>query len=227
MVKVDIWSDVACPFCYIGKRNFERGVQMLEGEQDIEVNFRSFQLDPSAPVTTKDSVHDMLVKKYGMPLAQAKEMNQNVTQTAKQAGLRFDLDNVVLTNTMDAHRLSHFAKQQGKMNDVIEALLCAYFVEGKHVGDLSVLASIGEQAGLDKNAVRDMLAGHSFKAEVNKDQEDAKAIGMTGVPFFVINDTYAVSGAQPPEVFANALRDVTEKEKLSQDAVCTDAHRCE
>lgn len=225
-MKVEIWSDFACPFCYIGKRRFEQAAQQFDGK--IKVEFRSYELDPNAPTKADGDVHSMLAKKYGMTVAKAKAMNDQLTAQAKEAGLDYQMDTIILANTHDAHRLSHFAKEKGKMNEFIERVLKAYFTESKHIADFEQLAQLAEEAGLLKEEAMEVLTSGKYSDRVRTDQEEALEIGVQGVPFFVFNEKYAVSGAQSVESFMQVLEKVSEDEKITaeqtewcQDDDCT------
>ncbi len=212
-MKVEIWSDYVCPFCYIGKRKLEAALGKFAHAQEVKLSYRSFQLDPNAPRDTKMNVHEMLAAKYGMSVEQAKAMNAQVVNQAKEVGLDYHLDTIILTNTYDAHRLAYFANETGKMGEMAERLLRAYFVDSLHLGDHETLAKLAEEVGLDKAAVQEMLAGDEYSAQISKDKTEGARLGISGVPFFVFNDKYAVSGAQPSEVFAQVLQKVWEEEQ--------------
>ncbi|WP_059105989.1 DsbA family oxidoreductase [Shouchella shacheensis] len=215
-MKVEIWSDIACPFCYIGKRKFEQALETFEHKGAVEKTFKSFQLDPAAKKNTGESMTELLAEKYNMTIEKAREMNQQVAAQANEVGLDFQLEDVVMTNTMDAHRLSHYAAEHGKMDGVMERLLKAYFTEGADVGDHEVLATIANDSGLDKQNVLVVLSGENYRNEVLRDQQEGAQIGVQGVPFFVLNRKYAVSGAQPPEAFLEVLNKVWEEENAQQ-----------
>jgi predicted DsbA family dithiol-disulfide isomerase len=205
-MKVEIWSDFVCPFCYIGKRRFEQAMQQLPNREDIEVIFRSFELDPQAEREMKIDVHDLLAAKYGMTREQAKAANENVANQAKAVGLTYHFDTVIPTNSFDAHRLTHFAAKYGKMNEMAERLFKAYFTDSKHIGKRETLSELAAEVGLDKEEAAAVLAGNEYSDEVRADEDEGHRLGIRGVPFFVINRRYAVSGAQPSEVFLEALQ---------------------
>lgn len=212
-MKVEIWSDVVCPFCYIGKRRFEEALKQFEHRSEVEKVYRSFQLDPTADKNPTEDVHTILAKKYNMPYEEAKRMNQQVTDQASEVGLEFNFDIAVHTNTFDAHRLSHFAAQHGKMYELMERLMQAYFTEGKNVSDFDVLVNLAEEVGLPKEDTLKVLNSNEFAENVRDDISQSQQIGVRGVPFFVFNRKYAVSGAQPTEVFLEVLNRVYEEEK--------------
>ena len=212
-IKVDIWSDVQCPWCYIGKRKFEAGAAAYRGA--VEVEYHSFELAPDTPVDFDGSPVDYLSQRKGMPVEQVTRMLTNVTGIAASVGLDFDYDHVHQTNTVKAHELIHFAKAQGRQLDMKERLLKAYFVDGRHVGRIEDLADLAAEIGLDRNEVVRVLTDETYLAEVKADVAQAAAYGIQGVPFFVIDGTYGVSGAQDATTFANVLeRARTEREAI-------------
>jgi predicted DsbA family dithiol-disulfide isomerase len=213
MMKVEIWSDFACPFCYIGKRRFEQAVEQFGG--NVKVEFRSFELDPNAPKKADQDIHDMLAQKYGMTREKAKAMNDQMTAQAKEAGLDYQMDTIIPSNTHDAHRLSHYAKEQGKMAGFTERVLKAYFTESKHIADFESLASFAEEAGLLKEEAMKVLESDRYSEQVRADQEEAAQVGVQGVPFFVFDEKYAVSGAQPVDSFLQVLQKVEAEEKVT------------
>lgn len=205
-MKIEVWSDFACPFCYIGKQHLEVALEQFAHKDDVKVVYRSFELDPNAERDVDHDVHDMLVAKYGMSREQAIAMNENVGSKAKEVGLSFQFDNLILTNTFDAHRLTQFAAKQGKMNRMAQELFQAYFTDSRHLGDHETLAELAVKAGLDREEALKILAGTDYSAEVRADEEEAGRIGAKGVPFFVIDHKYAVSGAQPIDIFLKSLQ---------------------
>ena len=211
-MKIDIWSDVVCPFCYIGKRHLEKALEKLP-YIEVEINWKSFELDPNAPIESDLDIYDTLAKKYGRDRSWAKEMNANMVEMAAAAGLNYDMDAIQPTNSFNAHQLLHLAKSRGKQQEMKEALLSGYFVEGKHVGDSKQLIEIAESVGIDGEEAKDVLTKNSFSNEVMKDVEDAHRIGVQGVPFFFINERYGLSGAQPVSVFVDALKQIHAQEK--------------
>ncbi|MHA7967318.1 DsbA family oxidoreductase [Paenibacillus sp. CAU 1782] len=204
-MKVEIWSDYACPFCYIGKERLETALQKFPNRDDVEVVYKSFELDPNAPQKVDHDVHDMLSSKYGMSREQAISMNNNLGAQAKEVGLNFQFDTLQLTNTFDAHRLSQYAAKQGKMNEVTHALFQAYFTDSLLLGDKETLVELGVKIGLERDEVEKVLAGEEYAAQVRADEEEARRLGVTGVPFFVFDRKYAVSGAQSSGAFLQTL----------------------
>ncbi|GAA3569138.1 protein disulfide isomerase FrnE [Microlunatus spumicola] len=203
-VKVDVWSDVQCPWCYIGKRKFEDGAAQFGG--DVEVEYHSFELAPDTPVDYEGTALDYLSERKGMPVAQVEQMLERVTGIASSVGLDFDYEHVHQTNTVKAHELIHLAKSKGRQLDMKERLLKAYFVEGRHVGRIDDLADLAAEIGLDRAEVVTALEAETFLADVKADVAQAAAYGIQGVPFFVIDGKYGVSGAQEPAAFAEVLR---------------------
>ncbi|WP_347217293.1 DsbA family oxidoreductase [Chryseobacterium sp.] len=213
-MKIEIWSDVMCPFCYIGKNNFEQALEKLPFKDEVKVEWKSFQLDPTLDAhKTQDTIQYFREKK-GVAEAQATQMLAQVAQMGKGAGINFDFGKTLIINTFSAHRLLHLAKKYNKSNEMEEALFIAHFIEAKNVGDPEVLISLAENLGIDKEEAREAVTTDQLDYEVNQDIMEARNNGVSGVPFFVLNGKYAVSGAQPVEVFENALQQ-TYKETVS------------
>ncbi|GAA2154509.1 DsbA family oxidoreductase [Actinomadura napierensis] len=207
-MRVEIWSDVICPWCYIGKRQFERALDGFAHRDRVEVAYRAFQLDPSYPSGKTEDVADMLAGKYGMTRDQAVEMNRQMEERAAGVGLEYHLDGGQVGNTADAHRLVRLAGEQGGQgvqDAVVEALYKAHFTDGRSIFDRDSLVSVAAEAGLDPEAARATLASSEFTDEVDADQREAQRLGATGVPFFVVDRRYGVSGAQPAEAFTQVL----------------------
>ncbi|MDQ2809187.1 MAG: DsbA family oxidoreductase [Chloroflexota bacterium] len=204
-MKVEIWSDVVCPWCYIGKRRFEAALAGFAHRSAVEVVWRSFQLDPDAPADDTRPVNAVLAQKYGVSLHEAAAMSAQVSALAAADGLEYHLDQAQRSNTFAAHRLIHWAATQGCQDAMKERLLRAYFTEGAAVGDLDTLVALAAEVGLPAAEARTVLAGTAYSAEVRADEQRAQALGIRGVPFFVLDDTYAVSGAQSAAVFEQAL----------------------
>lgn len=230
-MKIEIWSDYVCPFCYIGKKQLEKAIQDTGFEGQVELVYKSYQLDPTTPEDTNESIYESLAKKYSMSLDKAKEMTQGVTARAKEVGLNYNFDKMMAENTLKAHRLVKWAEQQGDATALVEAILHSYFIDAKRISHDDVLVSIAEQVGLNRDDVLKVLASDDFKADVEVDIQEGLQLGVKGVPFFVLNRKYGISGAQPQEVFEDTLRKVAEEEGLqptlkmegSGDAgVCTD-----
>lgn len=205
-IKVDIWSDIACPWCFIGKRKFESGV--AAAGIPVEVEYHSFELSPQTPAEVDGSHVEHLSAHLGVPLDQANAMLARVSGIAESVGLHYDFDALQSTNTVLGHQLIHYAKARGKQLEMKERLLKAYFEEGRHVGRIPELADLAAEIGLDRDDVVRSLTADEHLADVRADQSQATQLGIRGVPFFVIDGKYGVSGAQDPAVFADALRQV-------------------
>lgn len=205
-MKVEIWSDIMCPFCYIGKRRFETALNQFPHKDDIEITWKSFQLNPAMKTEPGKSINEYLAEIKGWPLEYAQQMNDRVTVMAKEEGLDYDFDKAVVANSFDAHRLIQFAKANNKGDEMEERLFKAYFTEGKNIADHATLIELGIEIGLPAEKVKEVLHSGAFKEEVENDIYEAYQIGVRGVPYFVLNDRYAVSGAQAAETFLGALQ---------------------
>jgi predicted DsbA family dithiol-disulfide isomerase len=203
---VEIWSDVVCPWCYIGKRRFEAALEQFPQGKQVDVVWRSYQLDPSAPQQVEGSSAERLAKKYGVTVDEAKAMNQRVTDAAAEVGLAYQLDIARSGNTFDAHRLIHLAASKGLQDEAEERLMHGYFTEGLPVGDHEALVEAVAEIGVDADEAREVLASDAYADDVREDLQRGAAFGIRGVPFFVIDEAYGVSGAQPSEVFLSALQ---------------------
>jgi predicted DsbA family dithiol-disulfide isomerase len=204
-MQVEIWSDVVCPWCYIGKRRFEKALRRFAHADEVEVVWRSFELDPNAPIDGEIDLTARLAEKYGVSRAQAEAMTRRVTGIAADDGLRYRLDIARPGRTFDAHRLLHLAADRGVQDALKEALLAAYQTEGEPIADHEVLARVAVAAGLDEDEVRHVLAGDKYADDVRHDEREARELGITGVPFFVIDRRYGVGGAQSSDVLVQAL----------------------
>jgi len=210
-IKIDVWSDIACPWCYIGKRNLENGLAATAADDDapvVEIEYHSFELSPDTPEDFDGGEVDYLSQHKGISPESAREMLDRVTGVAADAGLAYRFDILKHTNTVKAHELLHFAKENGKQLELAEVLMSAYFLEGKHVGRDDDLVALAVEVGLDEAEAREALASQRFRTAVRADQEQARQFGITGVPFFVIDGKYGVSGAQPVEAFSQIARQV-------------------
>lgn len=216
-MRIDIWSDIVCPWCYIGKRHLETALGEL-GTDDFTIHWHSFELAPHAPKTLDQPLTELLAEKYGMSLAQAQAAQDRVTQTAAGVGLEFHLDRAQTGNTFDAHRLIHKANTEGLGDALKERLMRAYFSEGRPISDHETLASLAAEVGLNVAEARELLAGDDFADDVRQDERQAHRMGVRGVPFFVIDERYAISGAQPPE----ALRQVLERARTEAHVQATE-----
>lgn len=208
-MKVEIWSDIMCPFCYIGKRHFEAALKEFPHSDKLQIEWKSFQLDPTIPkIEERVDVYQYLADKKGMSLEQSKSLHQNVIQMAKNAGLEYNFDIAVVGNSKDAHRLIQFAKTKGLGDQAEEALFKAYFTDGKNMADMNDLIEIGTSIGLNAVELTSILESDAFAYEMMQDVQEAQNIGVQGVPFFVFDRKYAVSGAQPVEAFLQTLEKV-------------------
>ena len=209
MIKVDIWSDVQCPWCYIGKRKFEAALEEFDGE--VEVEYHSFELAPDTPVDFDGSTADYLMQRRGLGAGQVAQMLARVTSIAEGVGLDFRFDDVHQTNTVKAHELLHFAKAHGRQLELAERLFKAYFTEGHHVGRSEELADLAAEVGLDRAEALAALEANTYLAAVKADMAQAQEYGINAVPFFVFDGTYGVSGAQEASTFASVLAQVRDE----------------
>lgn len=213
-IKVDIWSDVQCPWCYIGKRKFEAGAKAFGG--DVEVEYHSFELAPDTPVDFEGTPIDYLSQRKGIPVDQVEEMLARVTGIAASVGLDYDYEHVHQTNTVKAHELIHYAKAHGRQLDMKERLLKAYFIDGHHVGHIEDLAELAAEIGLDRADVVRALESNQYLADVKADVALANEYGIQGVPFFVIDGKYGVSGAQDADTFTSVLTQARDEKAAAQ-----------
>lgn len=204
-MRVDIWSDIVCPWCYIGKRRFESALAAFDAGAEVEVVHHSFQLNPSAPRERTSSRREMLMTKYGLTPTQMDATDARMTQLAAEEGLEYHLEATVTGNTRDAHQLVHFAREQARQDAMLERLYRAYFTEGRSVFEQNALADLAADAGLDPEAARHALRDGRYDPAVQEDVDLARRIGISGVPFFVFNGKYGLSGAQQSSVFLEAL----------------------
>ncbi len=208
-LKIDVWSDVACPWCYIGKRRFASALARIAERDgaapDVEVEYHSFELSPDTPVDFEGTSTEFLARHKGIPLAQAQQMNDHVTRLAAAEGLEYRMDDVQHTKTLKAHELLHLARAKGVQEEMKERLLRAYFTEGRHVGRVEELADLATEVGLDRAEVVAGLESGRYAEAVAADMAQARAYGIAGVPFYVVDGRYGVSGAQDPEVFVQVL----------------------
>ncbi|MGE7636151.1 DsbA family oxidoreductase [Bacillus paramycoides] len=233
-MKIEVWSDFVCPFCYIGKRRLEMALEQFPHRDDVQVEFKSFELDPNTPIYSGTSISEVIAAKYGISVEEANRNNIQIGNHAASIGLSFNFEEMKPTNTFDAHRLAKFAKNQGKEKEITENLLFAYFTESRNLSDAETLSTIAETSGLDKKEALNVINNkNAYANEVRIDEAIAQQYKITGVPYFIVNQKYAISGAQPLETFVGALQQVWEEEnpkpepqKLSinstTDAYCTD-----
>lgn len=210
-MKIEIWSDYVCPFCYIGKRELERALKETGLEDKVEVSMKAYELDPSASSTENPPVKETLMKNKGLAEDEVENMFMGVTQRAKEVGLDYDFSKMTNANTKKAHQVAKFAEAQGKGAEVSEALLQAHFLENRSLNEETVLLDVAEQQGLDRKQVAEALTQQTYLGPVNLDIQEARELGIRGVPFFVIERQYAISGAQPQDLFQKTLKDVAKE----------------
>ncbi|WDF56613.1 DsbA family oxidoreductase [Mucilaginibacter sp. KACC 22063] len=223
-MKIEIWSDVMCPFCYIGKRRFEAALQDFAHKDEVEIEWKSFQLNPMMKTDPTISIHEYLAEAKGWTIDYARQLNGQVTDMAAQVGLDYFMDNAVVANSFNAHRLLQLAKQHNLGDQAEEQLFKSYFTLGKNIDDMDTLVEIGQAAGLEEDEIRKILSGKELSDDVHHDLREAEELGIRAVPFFVINRKYAVSGAQPEPVFADALQKAWSDEAVS---ATSDGNSCD
>ena len=214
-MQVEIWSDIVCPWCYIGKRRFEAALAAFDGRDEVRVRYRSFELAPDRARDVDQSLTEMLASKYGVSAEQAAAMNERVTSIAAEEGLVYHLDRARPGNTFDAHRITHLASEAGIQDAVLERFHAGYFSEGARIGDHEELIRLAAEAGLDRDAVRDTLDSGRFTEEVRADEAMARQLGISGVPFFVLDRRYGVSGAQGVDVLLATLERASQEMTLA------------
>ena len=213
-LKIQIWSDIMCPFCYIGKRRIEEALSLFEHKNSVAIEWRSYQLDASFVASPDDNMVEHLAQKYGKGADWAQGMLDNMTQNAKTAGLDFHFEKSILANSFNAHRLLHLAKKYQLANDLEELLFKAYLTEGKNINDNNTLKELGVSVGLNPVEIDEVLNSDAYGNDVKQDIQNANSIGVQGVPFFVFDNKYAVSGAQPATAFLETLQKVWQEGKF-------------
>ena len=207
-MKIEIWSDIMCPFCYIGKRQLETALKEFPGK-DFEIEWKSFQLDPTIEPQSGKDVYTFLAERKGISVEQSIEMHKGVVERAKSVGLDYHFDKAIISNSLTAHRIIHLAKSKKLGDEMEEIFFKAYFTEGKDLSDIQTLIALGIQAGLDSGEVQEVVENENlYLSDVKGDIKEAQEIGVQGVPFFVFDRKYAVSGAQPVEAFVNTIKEV-------------------
>lgn len=206
-MELEIWSDIACPWCYIGKRRFEAALRQFEHADQLTITWRSFELDPSAPAERAGDLAEHLARKYGMPVEQARESQRGLTATAAAEGLQFRFDHARSGNTFDGHRLIHLAAEHGLQGAMKERLLRAYFTEGRLISEPATLMAAGAEIGLPHEEIQELLGTDRFADEVRADEHAAAELGISGVPTFIVDRRVGVTGAQPPEQILAMLRE--------------------
>ncbi len=204
-MKIEIWSNVVCPFCYIGKRKLEKALANFPQKEAIEIEWKSFQLNPDLKTNPNISTLEYLAESKGWSPEQAREISSQVAGMAESEGLTFNFENAVVANTKNSHRLIHLAKEAGKGGEMKERLLKAYFTEGLNIDDASTLMTLGKEVGLNEESIKKLLESNQYEDAVDQDIYESRLIGVKGVPFFVLDRKYGISGAQPDEVFTQTL----------------------
>lgn len=234
-MEIEVWSDIMCPFCYIGKRKFESALEDFAHKDKISLVWKSYQLAPDMITEPNKNIHQFLAEHKGMSLDQAKGMNDQVAQMAKQVGLTYNFDKSVVANSFNAHRFAHFAKTHGKQNEAEELLFSAYFTDGKNIDDYATLIALGTSIGLDATALKTALEDGSYADNVRADIYEAHQVGLRGVPFFLFDKRFAVSGAQEKITFLETLERAYEEWRkknpentieIVEGQVCTPEGEC-
>lgn len=204
-MKIEVWSDVVCPFCYIGKRKWEAALAQFPHRDNVELVWKSFLLSPDTKTDTTKDVYTALAEHKGISVQQSRSMHDNVAKMAKNAGLEYHFDKAVAASSVRAHQFLHLAAKYGKQNEAKEALFRSYFTDGKNIDDIPTLVQLGTEIGLPPEEVKNALESGRYAGEVQQDVEEARQLGVSGVPFFVFDRKYAISGAQDSQVFLQAL----------------------
>ncbi|AWW25533.1 DsbA family oxidoreductase [Acetobacterium carbinolicum] len=207
-MKIEIWSDYSCPFCYIGERKLALALEKTGITEDVEIVFYSFELDPNAKKSYEENINQLLAKKYGMSIEQAIAANNNIINVAKEVDLEFNFDKLQPTNTFDAHRLSHYAKEKGKLMAYTEAVMKGYFTDSVNISDFDVLTTIAGEVGLDKTEALRILESSAFAKEVRQDQSNAHSRQINGVPYFLFNGKEVINGAQSVDTFVAVIEEL-------------------
>lgn len=213
-MKIEIWSDYACPYCYIGERQLEKALENFLDRKNIDISYKAFELDPSASYETTTNTKERISGKYGMSLEKSQQMIDSISEYAKRVGLDYNYGATRYTNTFDAHRIAKYSETKGKGLEMSEKLFHAYFTENKQMSDHKILTDIAIELGLDKLEVEDILKGKKFADDVRYDEYEASRLGIQAVPFFLINEKYSISGAQPSEVFEKTIEKALQEEKI-------------
>jgi len=226
-MKIEIWSDFACPFCYIGKKRFEQALSEFTHNKHVEVIYKAYQLNPNAPKKMEGTAYEAFAKGHSTTVAQAKDRFKMFTENAKTAGLVYNYDQIQMTNTFDAHRVAKWANQFGKEDALTNRLMKAYFTDGLNLADHQTLANLVSELGMNKDEALTVLSSNQYKDQVLAEIQESRTIGVQGVPFFVLNRKYGISGAQQKEYFLNALNQIWSEEnplktldKSDSDAAC-------
>lgn len=225
-IKIEVWSDVMCPFCYIGKRRLESALAQFPNQDQVEIEWKSFQLDPETKTNPNLSIHEYLAGRKGWSVEQAKQIGAQVADMAKTEGLNYQFDQAIVANSFKAHRFAHFAKTQGKGNEAEELLFQSYFTDGKNIDDTQTLVNLGTILGLHAAETERVLNSDEFTDDVRQDIYEAQQVGVRGVPFFVFNHKYVISGAQASDTFLGALETVW-KESQQETTILADGASCD
>jgi len=204
-MKIQVWSDFVCPFCYMGERKFELALEKFAHKEEVELEFKSFELSMDSQKTKGKDIHQVIADKYGVSYAQAKANNDKIAQAAKEVGLNYRFDLMQLNNTLLAHEIAQYAKLSGNGNELIRQYFKGYFEEGMDIGEEEVLFQIAEKTGLNMNELKEKIKSGELKKAVREDEQSAQDLGINSVPHFIIDGKYAVSGAQDPALFLEAL----------------------
>ena len=228
MIRIELWSDFACPFCYIGKTRFETALNKFAHKDQVEVVYKAYQLNPYAPKEMKGTAAEEFAATHGMSVEDAIKRFKMFKANAKTAGLEYDYEKIQMTNTFDAHRVAKYANTVGKESEITSRFMKAYFSEGKNLANKGTLLELSQEVGLDPKGVEEVIDSDDFAHEVKAQMSESRDVGVQGVPFFVLNRKYAISGAQPEEYFSNALEflwnEETKIQTLKEDSgnVCKD-----
>ncbi|MCF7931053.1 MAG: DsbA family oxidoreductase [Acholeplasmataceae bacterium] len=232
-MKIEIWSDFACPFCYIGKKRFEQALNEFKHKDQVEVIYKAYQLNPNAPKVMEGTAYESFAKGHGTTPELAKQKFEMFQENAKTVGLEYRYDMIQMTNTFDAHRLAKWANKFGQEDLLTNRLMKAYFTDGLNIADLKTLEELALEIGLDQAEAHTVLASNQYKDQVVAEQQESRQLGVQGVPFFVLNRKYGISGAQQKEYFTQALNQIWQEEKplntldgASEDASCDDHGEC-
>ncbi len=226
LMKIELWSDFACPFCYIGKKRFEQALASFPHKDEVEVIYKSYQLNPNAPKVMKESPEKTFAKGHRMDVKTAKQRFKMFEQQAQTVGLTYDYEAIQMTNSFDAHRLAKWSNQFGKETVLTERLMKAYFTDGLNIADIDTLVAIANEVGLNEVESRKVLESNNYQSQVTDEIQEGRQVGVQGVPFFVLNRKYGVSGAQPVEYFTQVLEKLWEEEKPLEDVSPNQGHTC-
>lgn len=226
-MKIEIWSDFACPFCYIGKKRFEQALSEFKHKDKVQVIYKAYQLNPDAPKKMVGNAYESFAKGHGTTVEQAKQRFEQFTQNAKVVGLTYRYDKIQMTNTFDAHRVAKWSNQFGKEDELTNRLMKAYFTDGLNIADHQTLSNLAIEVGLNGEQVLSFLSTNQYKDQVLAEIQESRTLGVQGVPFFVLNRKYGISGAQQKEYFTNAFNQIWSEENplnvlndSDQDASC-------